>query len=104
MGIGQIFLVFLVLSSLALWFLPGAIAMRRGMEYATACFLLTIFFGWTGIGWIACMIWAVTGETERAAKRRRYYEELEDEERIDRLERHHRERLAQRPTRREPTF
>jgi hypothetical protein len=42
----------------ALYFLPTIIASHRGHE-VTGVLLLNLFFGWTGIGWIALLLWAL---------------------------------------------
>jgi hypothetical protein len=42
----------------ALYFLPTIIAANRGHGIA-GVLLLNLFFGWTGIGWIALMVWAL---------------------------------------------
>lgn len=41
-----------------LYFLPTIIAHNRGHEIA-GVLLLNLFFGWTGIGWIALLLWAL---------------------------------------------
>jgi hypothetical protein len=40
-----------------LYFLPTIIAANRGHNI-TGILLLNLFFGWTGIGWLAMMLWA----------------------------------------------
>ncbi len=49
-------LVFLVL----LYFLPAIIG--RDKRDATGILLLNFFLGWTGIGWLIALIWAITAE------------------------------------------
>jgi hypothetical protein len=47
------------LSLLALlYFLPTIIAAHNGHR-ATGVLLLNLFLGWTGIGWIALLLWAL---------------------------------------------
>jgi len=41
-----------------IYFLPTLIAAHRG-HCVTGILLLNLFFGWTGIGWMAMLIWAV---------------------------------------------
>lgn len=43
----------------ALFFLPTVIAVARGHN-ALAIFLVNFLFGWTVIGWLWALIWAVT--------------------------------------------
>jgi hypothetical protein len=55
---------FLILSML-LYFLPALLA--RDKPSFTAIFLVNLFAGWTFIGWIIALIWAVTAEPKRQA-------------------------------------
>ncbi len=48
-------LLFLIL----LYFLPTIIASRRGLHERTAIALLNLFLGWTLIGWVIALIWAI---------------------------------------------
>ena len=41
-----------------LYFLPTIVAANRGHE-VTPVLLINLFFGWTGIGWIAMLLWAL---------------------------------------------
>jgi len=50
-------LVFLFL----LYFLPAIIG--RDKRDATGILLFNLFLGWTGIGWIIALIWAITAES-----------------------------------------
>lgn len=45
---------------LALYLLPTLIASGRGLYQRTAIAMLNIFLGWTFIGWVAALIWALT--------------------------------------------
>jgi Superinfection immunity protein len=50
------------LSILALlYFLPTIVAANRGHGIAFIL-LLNLFFGWTGIGWFAMLLWALLSE------------------------------------------
>ena len=40
------------------YFLPTLIAANRGHQI-TGILLLNLFFGWTGIGWFALLLWAL---------------------------------------------
>lgn len=40
------------------YFLPTIVAAHRGHHYG-GILLLNFFLGWTGIGWIALMLWAL---------------------------------------------
>jgi Superinfection immunity protein len=41
-----------------LYFLPTILAVRRGHEVAPVL-LLNLFLGWTGIGWLILLLWAI---------------------------------------------
>jgi hypothetical protein len=42
-----------------MYFLPSIIALGRNKRDITAIVLLNFFLGWTMIGWIVALIWAV---------------------------------------------
>ena len=57
LGFAAIWLVFL------LWALPGIIATKRQHQNANFIWLVTVFLGWSGFGWIAALIWACSADT-----------------------------------------
>jgi hypothetical protein len=40
---------------------PWGVACRRGHSSALAIFALCVLLGWTGIGWIAALVWSLAG-------------------------------------------
>ena len=42
-----------------LYFLPAIIAYSRSKRDAGAILVLNIFLGWTAIGWIIALVWAL---------------------------------------------
>lgn len=46
------------------YMLPWAIAVTRRKPDATAIALVTLFTGWTGIGWIVGLVWSLKGESQ----------------------------------------
>jgi len=42
-----------------MYFLPSILAFARSKRDATAILLLNIFLGWTVIGWVVALVWAV---------------------------------------------
>jgi hypothetical protein len=42
-----------------LYFLPTILAFARNKRDTTAILLLNIFLGWTMIGWVVALVWAV---------------------------------------------
>lgn len=62
LGLG---LIILCLVGLAIYFVPTLIALIRGHSYTGVIFALNLCGGWTGLGWLAAMVWAVW-PTEKA--------------------------------------
>ncbi|MGA2252266.1 superinfection immunity protein [Terracidiphilus sp.] len=56
--------IFLFILGAALCAIPSIIASRRKCADLSLIYLLSFFLGWTGIGWIAAMLWAIYGKTE----------------------------------------
>ncbi|MEL6575037.1 MAG: superinfection immunity protein [Pseudomonadota bacterium] len=66
---GNPFLGFiLLLVMLAIYFLPGIWAQHRKMKRRVGVWLLTVFLGWTFLGWVAALIWAASGDTDEKAQ------------------------------------
>ena len=42
-----------------LYFLPAIIAFARNKRDTTSILLLNFFLGWTAIGWVIALVWAV---------------------------------------------
>lgn len=47
---------------LALYLLPGLIAVSKGKNNRTAIFILNLLVGWTLIGWLIALIWSLTND------------------------------------------
>ena len=54
-----------LLISLFLYFLPAFLA--RNKPNFTAIFVLNLLAGWTFIGWIVALVWALSGQTQGQA-------------------------------------
>ena len=52
-----------MLASLFLYFLPAFLARKR--SDFTAIFVLNLLAGWTFIGWIIALVWALSSEQQR---------------------------------------
>lgn len=61
-------LAFLLIFLLVLYFLPTIIAMRRGRMNTASIAVVNIFLGWTLIGWVLSLAWALAAN-ERAQTR-----------------------------------
>jgi hypothetical protein len=55
---GLVYVVFL-LFSLFVYFLPSIVAFARNHVQAAPIFVINLFLGWTLIGWVGCLAWAV---------------------------------------------
>jgi len=53
---------------LVLYFLPSIIAVARGKRDLLAIFLLNLFLGWSIIGWIVALVWAVKHDAPMVAR------------------------------------
>ena len=42
-----------------LYMLPWVVARSRSHRNSLAIFWLNVFAGWSGIGWLACLVWAL---------------------------------------------
>ena len=43
----------------AMYFLPSIVALARSKRDLAAILLLNCFLGWTTIGWVVALVWAV---------------------------------------------
>lgn len=50
----------LLVIGLFFYFLPTLIASRRSHHQLGAIIVVNLFFGWTFIGWVICLAWAVS--------------------------------------------
>ena len=49
-----------VLAALAVYLIPGWVAVIRRHHQSAAIMVLTLLLGWTGIGWVVALVWACT--------------------------------------------
>ena len=49
----------LLLISAALYFIPAVIALKRDVQHTGTIVLINVLLGWTILGWIAALIWAI---------------------------------------------
>lgn len=52
---------------ISLYFLPTVIASRREHKNSNSILVVNLFFGWTFIGWVVSLAWAVSA-TDRSAR------------------------------------
>jgi hypothetical protein len=58
----------LVIAALFFYLLPSMIAAIRKVEHDGAIIAINVLFGWTVLGWIATLIWAVVEKPREAPK------------------------------------
>jgi hypothetical protein len=56
-----------VAAAVSMYFIPSGLAYTRKHHNRQAILALNLFFGWTLIGWVACLVWALTRPPERGA-------------------------------------
>ena len=49
----------------ALYFLPMFVAVKRDHRNTAAIAILNLFLGWTLLGWVVSLVWAVADDTRR---------------------------------------
>jgi hypothetical protein len=57
---------FLLVAIIAAYLLPTVIAMLRMRTNMVAIFALNLFVGWTLIGWVMALVWALSSEAAPA--------------------------------------
>jgi Superinfection immunity protein len=50
------------------YFLPSIIAAARSKRDLASIFVLNLLLGWTAIGWVIALIWALKVDTQLAAR------------------------------------
>ncbi len=45
-----------------LYFLPSIVALARSKRDTAAVFVLNLFLGWTAIGWVIALVWALKAD------------------------------------------
>lgn len=53
---------------LILSLIPGLVATRRDCKHQAGIWILSLLLGWTFIGWVAALVWAVSDDTEDNAR------------------------------------
>jgi hypothetical protein len=61
--LGSLIIVIVVgLCGLALYLTPYFVARSRDKKNSTAIFALNVLLGWTLIGWVISLVWALTAD------------------------------------------
>lgn len=64
LGVAMIFAVIIIIISIPIYFLPSILAYRKQHINKIAILILNIFLGWTLIGWVGSLVWAVSTNEE----------------------------------------
>jgi len=56
-----------ILLCITIYMLPAGIGIIRGRSNAGAIFVLNLFLGWTLIGWVISLVWAVADDNKKTA-------------------------------------
>lgn len=59
---GNLALLALLTAAFTLYFLPTLVARTRRKSNTRAIFVLNLLAGWTFVGWVVAMVWAMTVE------------------------------------------
>lgn len=78
----------ILITAATLYLGPTVIALVRGHLSALAISVANLLLGWTGLGWVACLIWSLTGNTRDNAisAHKSALRQFKDESRADREE------------------
>jgi hypothetical protein len=63
MDIGSFFIIAI---GAIIYFIPAANAYSRKHKSAAAITAANLFFGWTILGWLLCLVWSYSGNTQAA--------------------------------------
>lgn len=56
--------LFILIMLLIPYMIPSIIAYRRWHRSYKAIIALNILLGWTFLGWVVCLVWSLSGDTE----------------------------------------
>jgi uncharacterized membrane protein len=62
--------VVILVIAMVVYFLPSIVAYKDKRAAWVGIAILNVLLGWTILGWIAALIWAVTGESEKERAKR----------------------------------
>jgi uncharacterized RDD family membrane protein YckC len=59
---------------LLVYFFPTIVAILRGAKKQAGIVIINLILGWTLLGWVIALVWAVSAETKHEYKQRIYGE------------------------------
>lgn len=72
-----VLVLFILLINIYFW--PLNIALRKNVEDKWAVFIINLVLAWTIIGWIICLMWAISLNDERTTEEKEEYKNAESE-------------------------
>ncbi|OWY61099.1 hypothetical protein B7486_65620, partial [cyanobacterium TDX16] len=60
LGMGFVMFAAMCVGAIAFSLIPAVVAFGRGHPNALPITVVSLFFGWTCIGWVACLAWSLT--------------------------------------------
>ncbi|WP_078593752.1 superinfection immunity protein [Evansella clarkii] len=66
--IGGLFLIILFIIGIGVYFAPSIVAYVRKKDNLAAILVLNIFLGWSLIGWVVALVWALTVKNEQVTQ------------------------------------
>jgi hypothetical protein len=63
----MIAIIFMIVVGTAIYFIPSVVAYSRSARNFLAIFLLNLFLGWSLVGWLGSLIWALVDEKKEPA-------------------------------------
>lgn len=61
--------IFILVGLMAIYFLPTIVGFGRKKNNAGAICVLNLFLGWTLVGWVVALVWALTVDAPQARAR-----------------------------------
>ena len=61
-GPWEIALILIILFGLPIYFVPTIVAAIRGTRNLVAILVLNLLAGWTFLGWVAALVWALVAD------------------------------------------
>jgi uncharacterized membrane protein YqaE (UPF0057 family) len=56
----MVFGIFLLVCAVFIYLMPSVVAFSKGHRNASAILMLNLLLGWTFLGWVAALVWALT--------------------------------------------
>ena len=67
-GLPELLLLLIIILCLLLYFVPARVAYRRHHPACVPILALNIFLGWTLLGWMGVLVWALSRPTSPPAQ------------------------------------